>query len=91
MICIPTNEKCSNSDIYASMYKICISIIFFLFDVSQIRLFDLNKKVKLYWQTILNYIAKRKSSNIGPGLYWKEVNIRDRPLFLFEGNGLPVE
>ena len=27
----------------------------------------------------------------GPGLYWKEANFRDRPLFLFEENGLPVE
>ena len=27
----------------------------------------------------------------GPGLYWKEANIRDMPLFRFEENGLPVE
>ena len=27
----------------------------------------------------------------GPGLYWKEGSIRDRPLFRFEEHGLPVE
>ena len=26
----------------------------------------------------------------GPGLYWKQADIRDRPLFRFEENGLPV-
>ena len=35
--------------------------------------------------------VESKCSNRGTGLYRKEANIRDGPLFLFEENGLAVE